>query len=286
MLLFVLVILLSCQFNKSSQAAHSEKRTLSKEFKDYWYAGQAEITSYALEQPRYGEMRKGSAVLIFVTEDFLPNEQVKADSQKPDNVPVLKLNTTKKYNTGIYPYSIMTSIFYPVSEKRHAIKVSNSVQEWCGQAYAQLNNRVQFKYALHSYFEGEADREVTLQPNILEDELWTQLRVDPRSLPTGENMVIPAMEFARLKHIDFKAYPADLTKTDTSYTIAYQNLDRKLTIFHQAKFPFKITSWEETFNSGGKQMTSKATLQKTLKTAYWQQNAEQYSGLRDSLQLD
>ena len=40
------------------------------EFADYWYRGQAEITSYDLEQARYGELRSGTAVLVFVTEDF------------------------------------------------------------------------------------------------------------------------------------------------------------------------------------------------------------------------
>ena len=54
-------------------------KELSQTFKDYWYAGKAEITSYKLEQARYGEIRNGKAVLIYVTEDFLPNKQVKAE---------------------------------------------------------------------------------------------------------------------------------------------------------------------------------------------------------------
>ncbi len=76
---------------------------LTQEFKDYWYAGKAEISSYQLKQARYGETREGNAVLIYVTEDFLPDAQVKADNQNESNVPVLKLNATKKFNTGNYP---------------------------------------------------------------------------------------------------------------------------------------------------------------------------------------
>ena len=72
----------------------SPAKTLSEEFKKYWYAGEAEISSYQLEQARYGEIRKGTAVLIYVTEDFLPKKQVKADYQNTNNVPVLKLNAT------------------------------------------------------------------------------------------------------------------------------------------------------------------------------------------------
>ena len=84
-----------------------DSNELSQAFKDYWYQGKAEITSYKLEQARYGEMRDGNAVLIYVTEDFLPEVQVKADRQNAKNIPVLKLNSTKNFNTGIYPYSIM-----------------------------------------------------------------------------------------------------------------------------------------------------------------------------------
>ena len=45
---------------------------LNQEFKNYWFDGTAEITSYELNQYRYGQNRKGSSVLIYVTEDFLP----------------------------------------------------------------------------------------------------------------------------------------------------------------------------------------------------------------------
>ena len=55
-------------------------RTLTKAFKKYWFAGDAEISSFTLTQSRYGELRSGDAVLIYVTEDFLPNIQVKANN--------------------------------------------------------------------------------------------------------------------------------------------------------------------------------------------------------------
>lgn len=43
---------------------------LSKEFKSYWYNNEAEITSYKLDQARYGEMRSGTAVLIYAPNPF------------------------------------------------------------------------------------------------------------------------------------------------------------------------------------------------------------------------
>ena len=258
---------------------------LSKQFKDYWYAGDAEITSYALEQARYGELRSGTAVLIYVTEELLPQVQVKADNANPTNVPVLKLNATKKFNTGIYPYSIMQSTFYPVANNSHALKVSSSMQEWCGHVYAQLNNRNDFEITSHSYFQGEADENFKMDKAILENELWTQLRIDPKSLPIGNISIVPALEFIRMKHLALKPYKANAKLNNNSYTIVYEELNRTLTINFNPTFPFDISSWEETFNSGGKILTSKATRLKTIKTPYWQKNSNAYEVLRDTLRL-
>ena len=185
-----------------------KKRPLSTEFKKYWYSGNAEITSYTLEQARYGELREGNAVLIYVTEPFLANQQVKADQNNSDNIPVLKLNSTKNYLTGIYPYSIMTSSFYPVHDNSHALKVSFSAQEWCGHVYAQLNNKDKFNVVSHSYFANEADQEFSLEKTILENEIWNKIRINPSNLPLGAHKIIPSFEFLRLRHKELKAYDA------------------------------------------------------------------------------
>lgn len=261
-----------------------------KEFKAYWFANQAEITSYQLEQARYGEMREGKAVLVYVAEDFLPDIQVKADTYNRTNIKVLKLNAVKKFNTGIYPYSIMQSTFYPIANNRHALKISCSVQEWCGHVYTQLNNKQQFEIDSHSYFEGEADKNFGIEKAILENELWIQLRIDPRSLPIGNLKVIPSFEFLRLQHIPLKPYEARAKITDTIYSISYPGLDRTLSIRFNPEFPFEILSWEETFKSGfgpdAKMLTTKAIQIKTIKSAYWAQHGNTDKGLRDSLMLE
>jgi len=278
---------------KGQKAESTPEKPISEAFKIYWYAGEAEITSYKLQQARYGETRNGEAVLIYVTEPFLPEIQVKADASHSDNVPVLKLNATKNYLTGIYPYSIMTSTFYPVHDNQHAIKVAFSSQEWCGQVYAQLNNREQFDVMSHSYFESEADQNLKLEKTILENELWNKIRIDPEGLPVGDFDVIPSMEYIRLSHKELKAYNANLTLSDTkgmsTYEINYPELDRTLKIDFSTDFPHAIEGWSETATSGfgenAKQMTSTATKMKTLKTPYWQQNGNKDLSLRDSLGL-
>ena len=161
----------------------SPKKPLSEAFKKYWYSGEAELTSYTLEQARYGELRDGEAVLIFVTEPFLPEVQVKADRSNPTNIPVLKLNATKNYLTGIFPYSIMSSTFYPVHDNQHALKTSLSIQEWCGHVYSQLNNRGDFEFTSHSYFEVDAVTNSTLDYSYLDYEIWNKIRIAPNDLP-------------------------------------------------------------------------------------------------------
>lgn len=253
-----------------------------QQFKYYWYAGKAEITSYKLEQVRYGELRDGKAVLVYVTEPFLPKVQVKADQKNPENISVLKLNATKKFNTGIYPYSIMQSTFYPVANNQHAIKVSASIQEWCGQVYTQINNREQFEVISHSYFEGEADQNFNLEKAVLENEIWTQLRINPKSLPTGDFKIIPSLEYIRLKHKPLKTYNAFAEISEGKYKLSIEELNKTLTINFENNFPFTITSWEETIDG----LTTKATKLKTINTAYWSQNSNKYLPLRKTLQLD
>lgn len=268
----------------------SKLNELSQEFKKYWYSGESEISSYKLEQARYGEIRQGNTVLIYVSEDFLPNEQVKADRQDTTNIPVLKLNATKNFNTGIYPYSIMQSVFYPVANNQHALKISCSIQEWCGHIYTQLNNREEFEIKAHSYFEGEADKHFNLNKTILENELWTQLRISPKSLPTGTIHLIPSFEYCRLSHKPLKAYKARASLTSNSYTIEYIDFERSLTINFNTNFPFDILGWEETFKSGfgknAKSLTTKATKLKTIKSPYWELNKNKNEVLRDTLQLN
>ncbi|SFC19695.1 hypothetical protein SAMN04487891_10770 [Flagellimonas taeanensis] len=269
------------------------KKPLSDEFKQYWYAGNAEITSYVLEQARYGELRDGHAVLIYVTEPFLPGKQVKADGKSPDNISVLKLNLTKKFLTGIYPYSIMGSTFYPVHDNQHAIKTSLSVQEWCGHVYSQINNRNNFEFTSHSYFENEADQKMEMEKNILENEIWTKIRINPESLPLGQLKIIPSLEFLRLYHKEPKAYAAEASMSTkdgiTTYSLAYPELERTLRINFADAFPHSIESWtEETrdgFGTNAKQLITSAKKIRTLKTAYWGQHGNNDLFLRDSLGL-
>ncbi|MBT8186083.1 MAG: septum formation inhibitor Maf, partial [Croceitalea sp.] len=189
--------------------------------------------------------------------------------------------------------SIMSSTFYPVADNQHAIKTSLSMQEWGGHVYSQLNNRESFEFISHSYFEGEADQSIKLEKSYLENEIWNKIRINPQDLPTGEISIIPSLEFFRVSHQKVKAFDADAKQSTqgpmSTYTIDYENGMRKLSINYLSEFPHTIESWSETYKSGfganAKQMTSKASKIKSLKTPYWRQNSNKFVALRDSLGL-
>ena len=289
-LLFLLGILTSCE----DPSTPKQSLKLSDEFKNYWYSGEAEITSYNLEQARYGEIRSGDAVLIFVTEDFLPKEQVKANASGKDNVSVLKLNATKNFLTGIYPYSIMQSTFYPLNGKEHALKISASVQEWCGQVYTQLNNRKNYEIISHSYFQGEADMDLELEKAALENEVWNRLRIDPNSIPVGKLQMIPSLEYLRLSHKELKAYEVNAefytVENLNVYKLEYPELQRILKIYFSRSFPYTIEKWEESYPSGfgesAEILTTKAVKKQRIKSDYWNKNSNKNLPLRDKLELN
>lgn len=289
---FSIIVFASCKQSEenlipaSHESMKEHPRELSDAFKKYWYAGVAELTSYALKQERYGELHKGTAVNIFVTEDFLPKEQVKANRSSNKTISVLKLNQVKKFTTGIYPYSLMTSTFSPISSQKHALKSTHSMQEWCGQIYMQLNNRKQFDVQLHSYFEGEGDQQFSLEKTWLENEVWNLIRLNPEELPTGEFAMIPSFEFARMYHkpLQLEQVKASLTQGDslTSYRLTYPELKRELVIYFESSFPYSIERWEEILPNG---LKTEAVKMKRMQTDYWTKHDTKHSFLRDSLNL-
>ena len=71
---------------------------------------------------------------------------------------MLKLNAVRDFQTGIYDYNVMTSVFARVAPGWPLAKVSFSSQEWCGHVYHQLLPRAgSMEGVFHSYFDGEAD---------------------------------------------------------------------------------------------------------------------------------
>ncbi|MGK7391184.1 MAG: hypothetical protein ACNS60_12585 [Candidatus Cyclobacteriaceae bacterium M2_1C_046] len=289
-LLFSLASFFSCKEQSEDQ---SKRNNLPEAFNDYWYAGKAEIASYKLKQARYGEIHDGHAVLIFVTEDFSREKHVKLDNPQQaeeDRVKVMKLNFMKNFNTGIYPYSIMMSVFSPVYEDVAPLKLSMSSQEWCGHVFTQMNNNDQsYDIRQFSYFESEGDRDYSIEAGFTEDEIWNRIRLDYQSLPEGEITIIPGLIMTRLLHKELEPVSAVAelkSSADTLvYNVKYQD-DHALRIKFSKDFPHHIYGWEEELiGIDGRQLTTSAQLMDTMAIDYWTKNKTKYTYLRDSLNL-
>lgn len=312
-LLALLALLLSiatgCQQTESSSTEGLAPSTLTsnlrlaqnQEWKDYWYNGDAELTSFTLKQARYGDYYEGQAVQIFVTEPFSKSKLHKLNNPSAapeDAVSVLKLNFTRDFNTGIYPYKTMQSVFTPAELKpgEQSLKLTTSVQEWCGHMFMQLNAEPEGGWAAESfsYFDGEGETDLDLDAAFLEDEVWTRIRINPGTLPTGEFQAIPSNLALRLNHLPIKTYraKASLQQSESGlqeYSLEFPEIERKLTVSFGAEFPHSIEAWKESFPSGfgaSRQiLTTEATRNKSMKLDYWSRNRPDDGRYREMLGL-
>lgn len=272
---------------------------------NYWYQGKAELSRYELSQNRYKDNHPGSVVMVFVTEDFLTDKQVKNDHYtNPNSIPILKNNIVKEFTTGIYAYHIMTSVFTPVQADKYpaTLKVSNSAQEWCGQTYMQINynqKKKAYDYLLHSYFENEADQEGQVKGALLEEELFNRIRMSPQHLPLGQLQLLPSAEYSRLTHRRYEPITAEASLQDYAgtefegtglqvYSLHYPELQRTLDIVFEAETPYRIAGWKDTYPSMFDQQP-RITLAKrthTIMDDYWKHNALADTDKRATLGLD
>jgi len=305
---FSLLFLLACQspstkVDSTSAVKVVDKSTPADKLSDYWYQGKAEITSYTLSQNRYKDVHPGNAVLVFVTEDFLTDKQVKNDNYtNPNSIPILKMNRVEAFPTGLYDYHIMTSTFTPaeLAKHPHTLKVTNSTTEWCGQVFTQLNyDKGHYKSQMFSYFENEGDQQTKVKAALLEDEILNRIRINPQALPTGKVDMLPGTTYARLTHKPFEKVTAMNTMMAYEgsefegeglmvYKIEYPSFDRVLEIVFEREAPHKIAGWRDTYPSmfDRQPRTSIAKRKKSLMNAYWSKNSLSDMALRAELGLD
>lgn len=201
----------------------------AQDFWAHWGDGKAEVNGYRLTQPRYGAERAGSAVYIFVTEDFSERRRVKADRDdhpEGDVKPVMKLNAVRDFNTGIYDYNVMTSTFLRTRTGWPVAKVSFSSQEWCGHVWQQLIPRSgKVAGVNHSYFDGEEGTDDLALPEggVFEDALPVLVRdwKGPLVAP-GESRAVPflpSLMHARFSHTPLAWSQATISRAADTETI-------------------------------------------------------------------
>jgi hypothetical protein len=141
-----------------------------------------------------------------------------------------------------------------------------------------------------SYFESEGDRSFRFEDVMMEDELWTLIRIAPDKLPTGTMQLIPGMTYLRFSHINIQAYEAIITNTNdgvnSTLVITYPSLKRKLSITYSNTFPYMIQSWQEDYAGfNGIELHTEATLDKTIMLDYWTKHNNEDRSYRTKLGL-
>ena len=265
------------------------------EFWPHWGDGRAEIDAYRLVTPRYGELRTGTAVLVFVTEDFTEGQRVKSDGGHGDEYPVLKLNDVREFPTGVYDYEVMASTFVRIDGGAPLgvpVKASLGVQEWCGHVYAQHVPRQgrrgagTVEHTLHSYFDGEADRALELAlpaDAVLADVLPIAVRGIAGELvaPGGEAEfpALPTLLHDRFAHVPpawttLKVRRPEGTTSTTVPAGTFETTTVETTVSGatttwriEAAWPHRIVGWERTDGE-------RAELIGSERMPYWEMNGE------------
>lgn len=273
------------------------------DFYHYWGDGKAEISSYQVVQPRYGEPRQGQAVLILVTEELHRDSFIKVESPgvpAAERCYVLKLNNILKFDTGIYDYSVMGSVYSAVEGADHPFelcKVSLTAQEWCGQVFEEVMLRGgRLQGYLNSYFEKEGRQEYELQAPAAfesEDHLLIRIReLKGQWLAPGEErelVLLPSLWSLRIKHQGRATVPARLAKGPAGvYRVEGQEVPAQpwtleaggtsKTFWVEAAYPRRILGWED--SQGGR-----GELLATIREPYWQLNHSADAGWRRQLKL-
>ncbi len=293
------LVLLGATLACGERAAPREIATLAAPsyddaFWDVWHDGKAELAAYDLTTPRYGELRHGVAVTVFVTEDFADGPRVKADPGKhPAHqvFPVMKLNLMKDFPTGIYDYNVMTSAFVALAPVHgrpagFATKVAFSAQEWCGMTYHQVGfDRHIVRSSSHSYFDGEADKNEELaypDTGMASEALYAWARgFAAPALQPGESRqvrLLRALETVRLRHQPLLWERATLARLPDRATIDVRGVSYEVdvmtaeieggdttTFYVEAAPPRRIVKWLRTNGEV-------AELVKSDRLAYWQLN--------------
>ena len=267
----------------------------SPAFMQYWKSGLAELTSYDVTLERYGEMRKAQGVMVFVYEEINADTRIKVESAKTQpskRIPVLKLNNVLKFNTGVYDYSIMTSVFAGLTAPGSLRpfppqKISFTSQEWCGNVFQQILPRPQGLVSeIHSYFESEGDASATLPypkgangaPAAIyyEDEMPILVReldgaVWPLATPRKINLV-PGLWERRKRHVPLAFTEGVLTKVGpeklgdkeaVKWTL--ESVGNTTTFHVAAAAPRHLLAWE---NGKGE----KGALIASVRSTYWEHN--------------
>ncbi len=279
-------------------AVTSTSHGADPDFSSFWHDGRAELDGYLWSVSRYGQLRSGECVMIYVTEPFSESKRVKVDDparDPADTFDALKLNLVRDFQTGIYDYNTMTSVFCR-SDDFAAVKISFSSAEWCGHVYEELRlDPRRGSGQLFSYFQGESST-ITIDgkaAGISEDNLFIILRgLRGDYLRPGETRSVPFLPGAfhrRLTHSPLGWQSAEIKRLaepetvevpagefSTFVYVVRTDDGREGRFFIEDDYPHRIVRW--TWQAGssasrrGREASETGQLTGTARLKYWQLN--------------
>lgn len=246
----------------------------------YWFEGKAEINFYKASISKYGTPRQADEVVhILVTEKHKPDLLVKADNWREEGlVDMLKFNYVRRFQTGIYSYREMMSVFFE-QEKLQLAKMTFGSQEWCGQTFKELVNFQGISsYHFNTYWDGQGrdSYDVSFPQDIfLYDALPVQLRM--LTLVNGEPFEIPLLPSqisSRVQKPTFSIATVNLINSEEIRVPAGSFLCNIVEVSHsggtdlfwfESDFPQRMIKWN-TFNQDSYELLDSKNL------AYWELN--------------
>jgi hypothetical protein len=264
----------------------------------YFQSKGAEVSSYKTVQLRYGELRECISVLIFVPEHLNIDTRIKVENYqatKPEKqIQVLKLNRVLKFNTGVYDYSLMTSVYSAAkplfgAPSFYPMKISIAVTEWCGNYYGHIIPETgKVRSVSHSYFEAEGDKDyyLNLPPDFFyEDNFPIIIReFNGEFMKIGEKRsfnILPSLWSFRIAHIPLSFEKGTIDKkTGDSSTIKWVLSRGSFTTEYwtSKEYPHKILRWKDSEGGSGELIES-------IQEKYWQKHGNADLPLRTKLGL-
>ena len=262
---------------------------------DFWHTwgdGKAELSGYRATVMRYGAPREAEIVLVYVTESLDRASLIKEDVSAGHGLPVLKLNYSEKFQTGIYPYSLLTSVFTPVdgylATRFSPVKVTLSAQEWCGHVYHGIwPGDHAYESQVISYFESEGEHTESVETpsgTLYEDALFIQLReLDGQFANGGDwsGSLVPRLWSNRRVHQPLRPTSAHITRAHQSggidrFTVSYADVVRTFDVEQSGQK--RIVAWAA--NDG-----EHAEILNTARLPYWSLNGPGGESYREQLGL-
>lgn len=280
-------------------AAAAAAQAAAPTFESHWQDGRAELAGYRYHVTRYGQRRSGRCAMIVVTEPFSAAKRVKVDdpSKNPaDAFEALKLNFVRSFQTGIYDYHTMVSLFTR-SRDFSTVKVAFSATEWCGQVYEEQGFGPRaISGFVRSYFEDES-RALSLPAKpggIAEDDLLLVLRgLRGDFLPPGRTRSVHLLAspfVTRLQHRPAAWLLADIARSRDPVRVSvpagsFQAIHYTVTVddgrtgrfWIEPAYPHRILKWTWTASAGRTARMSgdgldEGELIRSTRLPYWRLN--------------